>query len=158
MDQTASNLPAATGTAPGPRGVRGREEETLRLDSAAAAPSSASTLAEVASGSEDGTVRLWAVLYDADRDAFSLKQRVVIKVPSAPGGGAASRNRRTSATVDFFMTVCLQCRRRELSDHDPVALHGDHADARTGRNPTAFGNDIHPLAPEERETGRAQVG
>lgn len=118
---------------------------------AAAAPSSASTLAEVASGSEDGTVRLWAVLYDADRDAFSLKQRVVIKVPSAPGGGAASSNRRTKVSALAFLassaaaagaasSPCSPARNPSLlvAGTDDGAIHAWDPRARKGR-PAAAG-------------------
>ena len=94
---------------------------------------------------------LWAVLYDADRDAFSLKQRVVIKVPSAPGGGAASSNRRTKVSALAFLassaaaagaasSPCSPARNPSLlvAGTDDGAIHAWDPRARKGR-PAAAG-------------------
>ena len=117
--------------------------------SSAAAASKASPLAEVASGSEDGTVRIWAVLYDPDKESYSLKQRVVIKVPSAPGSGGGNSNRRTKVSALAFLSSSAAAAASSSSPTtknpsllvagtDDGALHAWDPRARKGR-PAAAG-------------------
>ena len=106
-----------------------------------------SSLLEVASGSEDGTVRIWTVLYSPEKDAFSLKQKVVIKVPATPGGGGGGNNKRTKVSALAFLSSSASAPSSTPSTKNPTllvagtddgALHAWDPRSRKGR-PAAAG-------------------
>ena len=124
------------------------------LAAAATSSDAAVVVAEVASGSEDGTVRLWAVLFSRDTGAFSLKQRVVIRVPASTPG----TNRRTKVSALAFLASSSSASPSKKNPNllvagtDDGALHAWDPRARKGR-PAAAGAVV--TGPTARMMGTA---
>ena len=131
------------GSGGGGSGASAAAPSSSKPSSSSSSTSSSSSLVEVASGSEDGTVRIWAVLFDSEKNTFSLKQRVVIKAPLAPGGGGSNRRTKVSALAFLSSSAASPSSPRKnpsllVAGTDDGAIHAWDPRARKGR-PAAAG-------------------